>query len=159
MYPIKCMRNSPLGCIFVYTYFGVIKMQISINYGLVKSIEDIRMLSSAYLRGVIMKPNITKLSKAIGADKEALNGFVPAKTKSRGKYLDDFKNIMIDLLNDEYKDFEYIQHLYNFMKRENGIACSYSTFRRYISMDDELSKLFHKSKKGDVFTRRFETEV
>ncbi len=137
-------------------------MEISINYGLLKSIEDIRMLSSAYLKGVIMKPNITKLSKAIGADRKtvrkALNGFIPAKTKSRGKYLDDFKNIMIDLLNDEYKDFEYIQHLYNFMKRENGIECSYSTFRRYISMDDELSKLFHKSKKGDVFTRRFETE-
>ncbi len=102
-------------------------MEISINYGLLKSIEDIRMLSSAYLKGVIMKPNITKLSKAIGADRKtvrkALNGFIPAKTKSRGKYLDDFKNIMIDLLNDEYKDFEYIQHLYNFMKRENGIEC------------------------------------
>lgn len=138
-------------------------MEISINYNLIKSIEDLRMLSSAYLKGVIMKPNITKLSKTIGADRKtvrkALNGFVPSKTKTRGKYLDSFRNVMINLLNDEYKDFEYIQHLYNFMKRESGIECSYSTFRRYISTDTELSKLFHKSKKGDVFTKRFETEA
>lgn len=66
---------------------------------------------------------------------------------------------MIDLLKDEYKDFEYVKHLYNFMKRENKIECSYSTFRRYISNDNELSKLFNKSKKVDVFTRRFETEA
>jgi len=163
MYPKKCRRNSPLGYIFVYTYFEVIKMEISINYGLVKTIEDVRLLSSAYLKGVIMKPNISKLSKAIGADRKtvrkALNGFVPSTTKSRGKYLDDYKNLIVKLLKDDYKDFEYIKHLYNFMKREHDIECSYSTFRRYIKSDDELLKLFHKSNKADAFTRRFETEA
>lgn len=138
-------------------------MEISINYSLINSIEDLRMFSAAYLKGLIMKPNITKLANAIGADRKtvrkALNGFVPSKTKARGKYLDDYKNIMIDLLKDEYKDFEYVKHLYNFMKRENKIECSYSTFRRYISNDNELSKLFSKSKKVDMFTRRFETEA
>lgn len=138
-------------------------MEISINYSLINSIEYLRMFSAAYLKGLIMKPNITKLANAIGADRKtvrkALNGFVPSKTKAWGKYLDDYKNIMIDLLKDEYKDFEYVKHLYNFMKRENKIECSYSTFRRYISNDNELSKLFNKSKKVDVFTRRFETEA
>lgn len=138
-------------------------MEISINYSLINSIEDLRMFSSAYMKGLIMKPNITKLAKAMGADRKtvrkALNGFVPSKTKTRIKYLDKYKSIMIELLKDEYKDFEYIKHLYNFMKRENGIECCYSTFRRYISNDKELSKLFNKSKRTELFTKRFETEA
>lgn len=44
------------------------------------------MFSAAYLKGLIMKPNITKLANAIGADRKtvrkALNGFVPSKTKA-----------------------------------------------------------------------------
>ena len=74
-------------------------MEISINYGLVKTIEDVRLLSSAYLKGVIMKQNISKLSKTISADRKsvrkALNGFVPATTKARGKYLDDYKYLIV----------------------------------------------------------------
>ena len=67
------------------------KMEMSINYSLIKCIEDLRMFSAAYMKGLIMKPNITKLANTLGADRKtvrkALNGFVPSKTKKRGKYL------------------------------------------------------------------------
>ncbi|MEA3423099.1 MAG: hypothetical protein U9Q80_04855, partial [Bacillota bacterium] len=116
-------------------------MEMSINYSLIKSIEDVRLLSHAYLKGLIMKPKISKIAAIINADREtvrkALNGFVPKKTKDRRKYLDDFRDIMLELLKDEYKEFDYIQHLFNYMQRESSIDCSYSTFRRYIKNDEE----------------------
>jgi transposase/putative transposon-encoded protein len=110
-----------------------------------------------------MKPNISKLATHLGADRKtirkALNGFVPTKTKKKDKYLDAFRYEIIDLLSDENRAFDYMKHLYNYLKREHNIVCSYSTFRRYIITDEDLSKLFKKSKPTDIFTQRFETEA
>jgi putative transposon-encoded protein len=138
-------------------------MKTSINYRLIDKVEDLRLFSRAYREGLIMKPNISKLAKALNVDRKTvrknLNGFVPSKTKKRVKYLDEFRDKLLELLNDEYREFEYIKHLFNYMKREENITCSYSCFRRYVVTDDELSKLFKSSKSTSTFTKRFETEA
>ncbi|MEJ8555402.1 hypothetical protein [Tepidibacter sp. Z1-5] len=53
-------------------------MQISINYNFINTLEDLRLLSKSYKKGLIMKPNITKLAKA-------LNGFTPSKTRNKSR--------------------------------------------------------------------------
>ncbi|WP_113671128.1 IS21 family transposase [Vallitalea guaymasensis] len=138
-------------------------MQISINYGLINSIEDLRLFSNVYKKGLLMKPNISRLARTLKADRKtirkALNGFVPSKTKTRSKYLDKYRDTLVTLLNDEYREFEYYKHLFNYMVRENNITCSYSCFRRYIKNDTELNKLFKNSKPTNTFSQRFETKA
>lgn len=138
-------------------------MEMSINYSQVRTIEDLRMFSNAFKKGLIVKPNIKKLAIQIGADRKtvrkALNGFVPSKTKTREKYLDSYRTDIFNLLKDDKREFDYIKHLFNFMKRENNINCSYSSFRRYIINDEELSEMFKSSNSAETFTKRFETEA
>ena len=136
---------------------------MTINYSMINTIEDLRLFSYAFMKGKIMKPNITKLANALKADRKtvrkAINGFVPSKTKKRSKYLDQYRTKLLELLEDEKREFEYIKHLYNFMLREEKIKCSYSNFRRYIQNDSKLNKLFKTSNSKKAFTERFETEA
>ncbi len=111
----------------------------------------------------MMKPNTSKLARTLDADRKtvrkALQGCVPSKNKVRTKQLDSYRDKLIGLLTDEYREFEYYKHLYNFMLREENINCSYSSFKRYIQNDLQLSKSFKKSKSGSEFSERFETEA
>lgn len=138
-------------------------MKISINYGLIKTLDDLRSFSEAYKKGLIMKPNISKLARVLHADRKtvrkALNGIVPSKKKTRIKYLDTHREKILELLQDEFREFDYYKHLFNYMKREEKILCSYSSFRRYIQNDAELSKHFKTAKSTSVFKQRFETEA
>ncbi len=138
-------------------------MEISIRYELIDSLDTLRMFSKVYKEGIMMKPNISKLARTLNADRKtvrkALNGFMPSKNKTRTKYLDSYRDKLVELLTDEYREFEYYKHLYNFMVREENISCCYSSFKRYIQNDTELSKSFKKSKSGNKFSERFETEA
>lgn len=60
------------------------------------------------------------------------------------------------MLSDKYQSFDYIDHLFKYLKREKGITCSRVTLNRYIREDEELNSLF-KRKKDNSFTERFET--
>lgn len=62
------------------------------------------------------------------------------KTRNRKRYLDDYKHLIYKYLCDEQRNFDYIDHIYYFMKREHGITCTRSTFFRYIKDNEELSK-------------------
>ncbi len=120
---------------------------------------DLVLLSQSYIRGDI-KLNISRLAKELNCDRKTirryLKGDIPKKTRSRSKYLDEYKDIMTRYLNDFNRHFEYIDHFYYFMKREHGITCARSTFNRYIRSTTELDKLF-KTNKTNTFTVRFET--
>ena len=133
---------------------------MTINYSNIKTLDDLNLVGKLIRNGVLKMPNISKLSKFLSKDRKtvrkALNGFVPSKTRKKVKLLDEYRDIILKLLCDEHRSFDYYQHLYNFLKREYNIDCSYSTLRNYLIKDDELSKYFKKSKKK--FTERFETE-
>ncbi len=132
---------------------GVIIEQIT-------KLEDLLMFSKAYKEGMI-KLNISKLARDLNKDRKTirkyLNGEVPKQTRERIKYLDEHRDYIVHVLSDKMQSFDYIEHLFNYLKREKGITCSRSTFSRYIRLDEELSSLF-KRKKDNSFTMRFETK-
>lgn len=123
-------------------------------------IEEISMFSKAYQEGKIPL-NITKIAKHLKKDRKTvrkyLSGDVPQKTRRRTKVLDEYRKEIIDVLSDKYQSFDYIDHLYKYLKRENGLSCSRSTLNRYIRNDVALNALF-KRKKDNSFTERFETK-
>lgn len=122
--------------------------------------EDLNLLSCAWKEGKI-KLNISKISRELKVDrktvKKYLKGELPKIIRKKKKYLDDFRERIVNLLNDDLRSFDYIDHLYRYMKREFNITCCRSTFNRYIRKDKELNKLF-KSNHTDTFTVRFETK-
>lgn len=123
-------------------------------------IEEISMFSKAYQEGKIPL-NITKIAKHLKKDRKTvhkyLRGEVPKHTRQRTKYMDEYREILVNVLSDKYQSFDYMDHLYKYLKREHGIRCNRSTLNRYIRKDEELNELF-KRKKENGFTERFETK-
>lgn len=122
-------------------------------------VEQLADFSTAYRKGEI-KLNISKIARELNCDRKTakryLNGFVPCDTRTRKKYLDDYKDLMLSYLKDSNRHFDYIDHLFYFMKREHDIKCVKSTFNRYIRNDEQLNAAFRKSN-ATSFTTRFET--
>lgn len=133
---------------------------MTVNYSEIKTIDELCKFADLIEKGIVSKPNISKIAKEFGCDRKTvrkrLKGIVPSKTRKRKKYLDNFRDLIINLLNDKYRQFDYYKHLYLFLKREYSLECSYGTLKKYIQNDPELSSLF-KVKKNSSFTERFET--
>lgn len=128
--------------------------------GNIRDVNDLSTFSKLYKEGVL-KLNVSKLSRELKKDrktiKKYLDGYTPSNLRTRSKYLDDFKEVIITLLSDKFRSFDYIDHLYNYMVREHKITCSRSTLHRYIRKNEELNKLFKKSS-TTTFYERFETK-
>lgn len=125
----------------------------------ISCIDDLLLFSKAYKEGKIIV-NVSKIARHFNKDRKTvtkyLNGKVPKKTRKRVKYLDQFRDYIYEVLNDEYASFDYKDHLFKYLKREKGITCSRSSFTRYITEDEELNEMFNR-KKDKSFTERFET--
>lgn len=97
------------------------------------------MFAESYKKG-FFKLNISKLAKELNKDrktiKKYLEGKVPSGTRVRVKYLDKYRELIIDLLTDKYRNFDHIDHLYNYLVREHQITCSRSTLNRYVRNDE-----------------------
>lgn len=127
----------------------------------ISCVEDLVQFANFIERGSVEMPNISKLARELGKNRRtirnALQGNIPSKTRNRKSYLDDYRDEILKLLKDDFRKFEYYQHLYNYMKREFSITCSYSSFKRYIQNDEQLSKCFKNKDRSTSFTKRFET--
>ncbi|NLG82653.1 MAG: hypothetical protein GX490_09100, partial [Bacilli bacterium] len=125
----------------------------------ITKLDDLLLFSKAFKEGLI-KVNISKLAKELNKDrktiKKYLNGDIPKKTRNRVKYLDEHRDYIFEVLTDKNRSFDYIDHLFKYLKRERNITCTRSTLNRYIRNDVELNKLF-KRKKDLNFIERFET--
>jgi len=126
----------------------------------IENINDLALFAGPFKKGKL-KLNISKLARELNKDRKTirnyLNGKTPSNTRERIKYLDEYRDLIISLLTDKYRTFDYIDHLYNYLVREHKITCSSSTLNRYVRMDDELNSLFNK-KKVQKFYERFETK-
>ena len=125
----------------------------------IKNVKELYLFSHAYKEGLI-KVNISKLARDLNTTRKTvrryLNGDVPENKRKRTKYLDEYKDDILTLLEDKNRKFEYIDHIYSYMVREYKIECARSTFNRYIRNDLELNELYSKHSK-QKFTVRFET--
>lgn len=126
----------------------------------IENITDLAMFSESYKKGNL-KLNVSKLARELNKDRKTvqnyLNGKVPSGTRVRVKYLDQYRDLIIELLTDKYRSFDYIDHLYNYLVREHKITCSRSTLNRYVRNDETINSLFNK-KKTQKFYERFETK-
>ena len=126
----------------------------------ITKLEDIALFSKAFKEGMIYI-NITKVAKHLNKDRKTVKryllGDIPKKTRKREKYLDQHRDYILEVLSDKYQSFDYIEHLFKYLKRERGITCSRSSLSRYIRLDDELNSLFDRHQKN-TFTMRFETK-
>lgn len=86
----------------------------------ITNIEDIALFSKAYQEGLI-QINITKVAKHLNKDrktvKKYLLGQIPKKTRQREKYLDQHRDYILEVLSDKYQSFDYIEHLFKYLKR------------------------------------------
>lgn len=117
----------------------------------IKNINDLAMFANPLKKGTL-KVNISKFVRELNKD-----GKTPSTTRKRVKYLDEYRELIVKLLTDKYKTFDYIDLLHNYLVREHKIACSRPTLNRHIRMDDEINSLFNK-KKTQKFYERFETK-
>lgn len=120
---------------------------------------DLAMFQKLYERGN-RTLNVSKLSRELKKDRKTirryLQGNVPNGTRKKGKYLDQYREVIKEVLEDKQRSFDYIDHVYRYFVREKGITCARSTFNRFIRSDEELHTLF-KRKKTNGFIERFET--
>lgn len=93
----------------------------------INRIEDLVLFSRAYKEGKI-KVNISKIANHLNKGRKTvrkyLNGNVLKKTRERIKYLDEHRECIVEVLSDKYQSFDYIEHLFKYLKRERGITCS-----------------------------------
>jgi len=126
----------------------------------IERIEDLLFFSEAYTKGLV-EVNVSKLARDLGKDRKTirkyLRGEAPKKTRQKIKYLDSHRQFIIGVLNDKKRSFDYVDHLFRFLKRERGITCSRTTLNRYIRTDQELNDLFER-RNTESFTERFETQ-
>ena len=91
----------------------------------ITNINDLLLFSKAYKEGLI-KVNISKLAKELNKDrktiKKYLNGETPKRTRVRVKYLDEYREYIVEVLSDKHQSFDYIDHLFKFLKREKNIT-------------------------------------
>ncbi len=132
----------------------------TINYNLITSVESLQYIGQLVKEKTMDKPNISRIARKLNCSRDTvrkrLEGYTPSTNRKRRKYLDNYYGEIYDVLNDEYKSFSYVKHLFNYFVREYKITCCYTTFREYIVNDIELSRHFKKSNEKQ-FTERFET--
>ncbi len=131
----------------------------------VKSLNDLYKLS-AIEKGLGMKVNKSALARKLNVDrrtiKKYINGFEKSKTRQKNSSIDQYKETIEELLSNKAKIFCYKSVLYRYLKENYGLSCSESSFRRYISKNEEFNKYFHKKRhkySGGPALTRYETEL
>ncbi len=126
----------------------------------INSLEDITGMKVLVERNNMEKPNFSKIGRELGVSRETVrkyyNGFKKKNTKCKKSKVDAHHKRIFDLLNDEFKQFDYVSSLYRYLKREfDDIDYSEATLRRYIHKNFESEFNSSCSRKSI----RFETEA
>lgn len=83
-----------------------------------------------------LKVNKSELARRLGVDRRTVSKYISGYTKStsrkRSSKIDQYHDIIEELLNDNYKVFAYKEYFGNILKITT-IDCAQSSFRRYIS--------------------------
>ena len=102
-----------------------------------KSVEDLFKLKVLIEVNNLEKPNFSAIARDLGIDrrtaKKYYDGNIKKDRKSKKYKIDDFYDIISNLLSAENKQiFYYKSHLYRYLVREKGLDCSRSNFNYYI---------------------------
>lgn len=138
-----------------------------INYNITTNLEINSLMDLNKLKDFEnlhdFKINDSALARELGVDRRTIrkyiNGYEKPKTKNKKSCIDDYYKIIVNLLNDGIKIFRYKRILWDYLKRNYGLDCSESNFRKYISNHKELNDYFSTQSSSKNVHNRFETEL
>ena len=127
-------------------------VNIEIN---LKSVEDLSKLKILIEVNNLDKPNFSAIARDLGIDrrtaKKYYDGNIKKDRKSKKSKIDDFYDIISNLLSAENKQiFYYKSHLYRYLVREKWLDCSRSNFNYYILKHEKFAEYFKPKKKRDA---------
>ncbi|MDF2700001.1 MAG: integrase catalytic subunit [Haloplasmataceae bacterium] len=101
-----------------------------------------------------LKVNKSRLARELNVDRRTIgkyiNGYEKPKNRDRSSVLDNYYDLIKDLLNDKIKVFEYKKVLWQYLYDNYELNCAESSFRRYISQTPEFQEYFDQKKKSTI---------
>lgn len=133
---------------------------------IIRSLTDLVKLKP-FLEDGTLKINKSQIARELGKDRRTvdkyLNGYEKTTSRQRSSSIDDFYEIIGDLLSDENQQiFYYKRVLWQYLKDNHHLDCAQSSFRRYISQHPEFQAYFDRRKKNYSHQKshmRFETAL
>ncbi len=130
----------------------------------VNSLDDLHKLKPL-IDNSNLKVNKSELAREFDCDWKTIdkyiNGYERKLTRNKSSTIDDYYEIIKELLENPEKTFSFKRVLWQYLKDNNGLSCSQSNFRYYIIKHPEFNNYF-KNKKASVSSpaiMRFETEA
>ena len=132
----------------------------------INSLRDLVKLKP-FLEDSTLKINKSQIARELGKDRRTvdkyLKGYEKPTARRRSSCIDDYYDIIKDLLSDENQQiFYYKRVLWQFLKDNHGLSCAQSSFRRYISQHSEFQSYFERRQKRHIKKKshlRFETPL
>lgn len=117
----------------------------------INSLRDLVKLKP-FLEDSTLKINKSQIARELGKDRRTvdkyLKGYEKPTARRRSSCIDDYYDIIKDLLSDENQQiFYYKRVLWQFLKDNHGLSCTQSSFRRYISQHSEFQSYFERRQK------------
>ena len=131
----------------------------------IETLSDLFKLA-AIEKGLGMKVNKSALARKLNVDrrtvKKYIDGFEKTKTRNKISLIDGYKETITELLNNKTKVFFYKSMLYRYLRDNYGLTCAESTFRHYISANEDFNTYFQKTRhkySGGPALSRYETDM
>lgn len=132
----------------------------------INSLKDLVKLKP-FLEDSTLKINKSQIARELGKDRRTvdkyLKGYEKPTARKRSSCIDDYYDIIKELLSDENQQiFYYKRVLWQFLKDNHGLSCAQSSFRRYISQHSEFQSYFERRQKRHIKKKshlRFETPL
>lgn len=130
----------------------------------VKGVEDLYKLQP-FLEASTLKINKSQIARELGKDRRTvdkyLKGYQKSKTRKSRNCLDNYYDIISELLSDANPQiFYYRRVLWQYLIDNYGYKGSYANFAYYIRKHDKFNSYFSKRKPSNTnhVTVRYETE-
>lgn len=130
----------------------------------VNSLDDLHKLKPL-IDNSKLKVNKSELARELNCDwktvNKYINGYEKKPTRNKSSTIDDYYNIIKELLEDNNKTFSFKRVLWQYLKDNYGLSCTQSNFRYYIIKHPKFNNYF-KEKKTTISKptiMRFETQA
>lgn len=127
----------------------IVNIEVNSNIK-IHSLDDLFILGKLQEVGTI-KVNKSKIARELGVDRRTVNKYIGgySKTDKRKRYskIDEYYDLIDYLLNKQsIQVFFYKRILWQYLVDQNGLDCSQSSFRRWITQHEEFQKYFDSGK-------------
>ena len=112
----------------------------------VRTLNDLFFLGKLK-KGGSVRVNKTQITRELNVDtrtvKKYMDGYKKPTTRNRTGYLDEYYDLIKELVNDDNQRFFYKRVLWQYLKDNHGLDCAQSSFRRWIQKHEEFQNYFN----------------